>query len=90
MPASVATMALHDSYEHQRALTWLAGLVEAARQAPNGQLEIRDQTGAVVATLQAHDLAKRPKDMPRALRPKQKLSKRQRAAVKRDKLTTAA
>ncbi len=70
-------------------MTWLAGLVEAARQRPGGRLEIRDESGAVVAEVIAHELPKRPKDMPRALRPKQKLSKRQRDAVKREKLAAA-
>lgn len=65
-------------------------LLNFARQQPGGKLEFRDQTGAVVMTVQAHDLARRPKDMPRHLRPKQKLSKRQRTAAKRSKLAARA
>lgn len=70
-----------------RAQAWLDQLVEYARGQMGGRLEIRDAaTGAVVATLQTHETPKRPQDMPRHLRPKEKLSKRQRDAAKREKL----
>lgn len=68
-----------DVAQHQ---AWLGGLIEAARRRPEGRLDITDGSGAVVATVQAHSLARRPKDMPRALRPKQKLSMRQRRAAR--------
>jgi hypothetical protein len=73
----------------QQHAEWLQTMVATARQQPDGRLDITDQTGAVIATVQAHDLPRRPKDMPRALRPKRKLSKRQRAAARRSKLTAA-
>lgn len=66
---------------------WLGGLVEAAAAQPDGCLVIREGAGGhVVATVQAHRTAVRPKDMPRRLRPKRKLSKRQRDAAKRARL----
>lgn len=65
---------------------WLEQLVDIARGHPARKLEIRDLSGAVIATLQVHDIPKRPKDMPRALRPKQKLSRRQRTQAKLEKL----
>jgi hypothetical protein len=74
----------------QQESAFLGGLILMARQQPGGKLELRDQTGAVVATVQAHDQAKRPKDLPRALRPKAKLSKRQRGAARRSKATASA
>jgi hypothetical protein len=86
MPASAA-YPLDVTSQERQSMVWLAGLVDAARRA-NGRLEIRDQAGAIVATVIAHDLPKRPQDMPRALRPKQKLSKRQRTAAKRSKLAS--
>jgi hypothetical protein len=65
----------------------LLTLIELARrQGPDG-LWIHDRdTGAVIATLIAHRLPTRPKDMPRHLRPKKKLSKRQRDRTKRARL----
>lgn len=71
---------------HGPEVTWLAGLIQGARQQPGGRLDIRDHTGAIVAHVQAYDAVRRPRDMPRALRPKHKLSKRQRSAAKRAKL----
>jgi hypothetical protein len=68
----------------------LGALVNTAREQPGGKLDLRDESGAIVATVQAHELPKRPKDMPRHLRPKEKLSKRQRDAAKRKKLGIAA
>ncbi|MGH2877083.1 MAG: hypothetical protein ACRDLV_12605 [Solirubrobacteraceae bacterium] len=67
----------------------ITALIDGARQLPDRRLPIRDQTGRVVATVDAHDAATRPKDMPRHLRPKRKLSKRQRIAARRDKLAAA-
>jgi len=52
------------------------------------EFPIRNPDGTQIATLVLHDLPKRPRDMPRAYRPKQKLSKRQRAAAKHKKVTT--
>jgi len=64
-------------------------LVGMARWAPGGALPIQDPSGRTVATLQFHDVPARPQDMPRHLRPKQKLSKRERDAAKREKLAAA-
>ena len=70
---------------------FIAFLVDHARQQPGGRFDLRDaRTHAVVATIQAHDLPKRPQDMPRALRPKQQLSKRARDAAKAQKLRPVA
>lgn len=66
----------------------MSDLVRVAQQEANRRFDIRDQTGAIVATVIAHDLPTRPKDMPRHLRPKEKLSKRQRDAAKREKRGT--
>jgi hypothetical protein len=64
-------------------------MIESAKLS-DGALPILDsRTGAQVATFTVHDLPKRPKDMPRHLRPKMKLSKRQRVAAKRAKLAAA-
>jgi hypothetical protein len=72
-------------YTQQQAIEMISDLVKAAQQ-QGGKFDVRDmQTGAVVATVTAYDTPTRPKDMPRALRPKQKLSKRQRVAARRDK-----
>jgi len=78
------------SFTPQQANEVVTQLVEAARREPNGRIDLRDPTGAVVATVQAHALPKRPKDMPRHLRPKMKLSKRERDAAKRMKREPAA
>ena len=51
-----------------------------------GTMPIQDHAGATIATLQVHDVARRPVDMPRHLRPKPRLSKRERDAAKREKL----
>lgn len=63
----------------------LGMLITGAREQPDGQMPIHDQSGATVATITAHQLPKRPQDMPRALRPKLKLSKRQRDTAKHEK-----
>lgn len=65
-------------------------LIAAARQQPDRKFQIRDESGAVIATFMVHDTPVRPKDMPRHLRPKFRLSKRQRDAVKREKLAIPA
>lgn len=73
--------------EIQRLQTELVtALVETARLQPDRKYQIRDQSGAVVATVEAHITPTRPKDMPRHLRPKRLLSKRQRVAARREKL----
>lgn len=64
---------------------FLGALIASAHQQPDGVLKITDQAGAVVAEVRAFDLAKRPQDMPRAMRPKHKLSMRQRAAARRSR-----
>lgn len=62
-------------------------LAQNAHQTGVRELPILDgPNGARVATLTLHDLPTRPKDMPRAMRPKRKLSKRQRDAAKREKV----
>lgn len=63
----------------------LGGIVQLALREPGGALQIKDERGAIVATLQAHGLPTRPRDMPRHLRPKGKLSKRERVAARRSK-----
>jgi hypothetical protein len=65
-------------------------MVETARRHPDRAVQITDTTGAVVGEFRLLDLPKRPKDMPRRLRPKERLSKRQRAQAKREKLAAAA
>jgi hypothetical protein len=66
-------------------------IVATARQQPNGRMDIRDENGVAVAYVQTVEADKRrPKDMPRAERPKLKLSKRERVAAKREKLNAAA
>lgn len=63
----------------------VGGLIGMAQSRPGNRLDLRNEQGVVIATLQVHDVPVRPKDMPRALRPKRKLSKRQRVAAKIDK-----
>ncbi len=76
------------AYSNQQAIQMVTDLVVAAR-ARGGSFDIQDgATGAVVATVVAHDLPTRPKDMPRRLRPKQRLSKRQRTQAKHAKSPT--
>lgn len=65
-------------------------MVETARRHPDRAVQITDTTGAVVGEFRVFDLPKRPVDMPRRLRPKARLSKRQRDLVKREKLAAAA
>lgn len=64
----------------------LALLIGSARNLPDHELPITDEAGATVATLRFHELPRRPRDMPRALRPKQRLSYRQRRQAKQEKL----
>lgn len=66
--------------DEQRLL--LFRLIQTAREQIDGTLHLTDESGAVVADVVAYDLPKRPKDMPRRFRPKQKLSKRQRVAAR--------
>lgn len=74
-------------YVTQEQQQWLvATLIQAARDQPNRTIEFHDEQGAVIASFTVHELPKRPKDMPRHLRPKRKLSKRQRIAAKREKV----
>jgi hypothetical protein len=63
-------------------LAVLNALVETARRQPNGRLFLRGRQGETIAVVEAHSLPTRPQDMPRSLRPKLKLSKRQRTAAK--------
>jgi hypothetical protein len=65
---------------------FLGRLIEAARAQPGGVMQITDGAGAVVAEVRTFKTAPRPQDMPRHLRPKLKLSKRQRTAAKHEKL----
>lgn len=73
------------SFNDQQQGLFLGALIGGARQQPGGVMKITDQTGAVVAEVRTFDVAKRPKDMPRALRPKVRLSMRQRSAARRAK-----
>lgn len=61
-------------------------IIAAAQAQPDHRLPIRDAIGRVVATVEFHDAPTRPQDMPRHLRPKRQLSKRQRDQAKRQKL----
>lgn len=51
---------------------------------------VRNTDGTVVATLTLHRLPTRPKDMPRAHRPKRRLSKRQQIAARKEKARVVA
>lgn len=64
-------------------------LIETARRDPNHSVQVMDATGAVAGEFRVFDLPKRPVDMPRHLRPKPRLSKRQRDQAKREKMEAA-
>lgn len=67
---------------HPASAQLLGHLIDAAKTQPGNRLDIKADSGAVVATLQAHDLPVRPQDMPRHLRPKARLSRRQQARAR--------
>lgn len=75
--------------QHEQFVQMLYLLIEDGRRRGLNQIPIRDSSGAQIAVLTLHMLPKRPEDMPRALRPKQKLSKRQRDSAKHKRLRKA-
>lgn len=66
-------------------------LIGTAKTYPDKRLPIQDgSTGTIAAYVVVNERPVRPIDMPRALRPKLKLSKRQRVAAKHEKLAARA
>lgn len=83
-------------------ITYIHDALLALERSPDPVLDLRTPEGTVVAWLVKPELMaklapelaevsrpKKPKELPRAMRPKQKLSKRQRDLAKREKLGAA-
>jgi hypothetical protein len=73
---------------HRMAEAVINDLVDQARWHGRNRIELRATDGRLVGHIELYDHAieTRPKDLPRRLRPKERLSKRQRDKAKREKL----
>lgn len=79
-----ASQVANQVYGQEEAI--IVALIRSAQQSPDRKQRFLDQHGNVIAVLEVLAEPERPRKLPRALRPKQRLSKRQRDVAKREKL----